>query len=1319
MGRASELQENFRRNGREVDRERVAALAAEMIDQRGKKLMDDQVPVFEGCEELLGDGGEEGWKALESSCPDVEMSMKYFPPKKGERSIATGKVVGIVDISAEEVAAWVMDYCNNERMRMIKEEGHPARLELREKARVNERTFATVKNMPFFLDNREFVARQVWKSEEGKVLLAFGPVDDEIDYGVKLKKIRGPTRGMWQIYNLPVRGGAKQCRVTLVQQLDAGGSIPTWVMDKKISLSLKCVQEVIDEFRQDDKVDAADASLKRLSNKFEVSLKEGNWKTVKSPDPFVTMEFMGLGSDGGSTVGIGRAVTVVDATMEDCAAWEWAKMTRQRVRVHYEFGGLERKAVKINEHSEMFYLAVGFGVTGLSPREYLTKNVWKVVNENIMVVGYDVVEHDDVPNGGGKKYVRASTSGFFRYEKLPEVKGVPQTRVTYLTQMDLKGLIPKWVMNSKAVGILRLLSTMRKKFDREHDIDVGQRAELVRAIKREEKVEGAEALEQFEALYEEKEGSNVAVSAEVEEVAAFFWDFGSRTNMEISGDVERTFEEDEEEAGGLKKIVKRRHKLESAHGTHHRDRLFVSEMTLTRDLEGNIIILVLTLEDEGRKGGKSVKARGSVVLSDDSSTWAIDGKEKVAITLQRISEGKTKLEFACSFEVGFTTSRRASLAFAERRLEEIADVSVYFQRRVPLAKYGVKDGVALGHDMLWKTASSGKKRVQCLEEVLTKSQALKELNLRHTWIKAMMATALEGRVAMNRPVGTKLVCVSDAEATQIGRNLIPSLMTEQLAQAGVNQWRVQNKAMKELMKEEIWFESTCVVLGKGIVKSAAWGLMARVIIGAVVSLTDLVTDVIMLREYWIGGEALSGYRNASLASLVASMFLQLLLVAFQNRKKGLLRIAKEAFIVLIGMKAPWDAFRVASGAEQEMATELDPMTEMTVGKGIELVAESIPSVIIQTSAILYSMNNGKDVSPTAIFSLLTSALTIGFISATLSYDYDTDPKKRAYNPDFYGYVPDSSSRRALLFLTMMLMPGVQVLIKGTLVIVLGLARYAREYNRGDMLLFLTYKIIRRDFQYWIPLYGVAGFAVSLLVRVAVKAIADFTGCLHFRHPYEVGGIYFTINLFLPTIGLVAVMLSMDLSAHNFSDTTITFLETVVPVLVSSLVFLFGLFFVIINKEYWRTFFSFETGAQMTRRNFLDGDNVMKCEVFGCHASQWYPIKGKVEQWVSSGWAQWEEERPEWFSDIWKESVLEEMRPLKRRSSSLSKRSLKEKLGEEHKESLRQGDAGAGSRGGGGGGGDGAKVYPAGGERGEGNEEIDIEEFQRELMKMNF
>ncbi|GMH65896.1 hypothetical protein TrLO_g8811 [Triparma laevis f. longispina] len=132
--------------------------------------------------------------ALESTSQDVEMSMKYLPPEKGERTVATGKAVGVVDCSAEEVAAWAMDYCNNEGMRKSKEIGNPAALELREKARVNERTFATVKKMPFILDNREFVFRMIWKSEDGKVLVGIESVGDEVDYGGKLKKTRGLSR---------------------------------------------------------------------------------------------------------------------------------------------------------------------------------------------------------------------------------------------------------------------------------------------------------------------------------------------------------------------------------------------------------------------------------------------------------------------------------------------------------------------------------------------------------------------------------------------------------------------------------------------------------------------------------------------------------------------------------------------------------------------------------------------------------------------------------------------------------------------------------------------------------------------------------------------------------------------------------------------------------------------------------------------------------------------------------------------------------------------------------------------------------------------
>ena len=42
--------------------------------------------------------------------------------------------------------------------------------------------------------------------------------------------------------------------------------------------------------------------------------------------------------------------------------------------------------------------------------------------------------------------------------------------------------------------------------------------------------------------------------------------------------------------------------------------------------------------------------------------------------------------------------------------------------------------------------------------------------------------------------------------------------------------------------------------------------------------------------------------------------------------------------------------------------------------------------------------------------------------------------------------------------------------------------------------------------------------VSLLQRVFIKTITDFTGVIQLRHPNELGGLYWTANMFL---GLLA------------------------------------------------------------------------------------------------------------------------------------------------------------------------------------------------------
>lgn len=230
------------------------------------------------------------------------------------------------------------------------------------------------------------------------------------------------------------------------------------------------------------------------------------------------------------------------------------------------------------------------------------------------------------------------------------------------------------------------------------------------------------------------------------------------------------------------------------------------------------------------------------------------------------------------------------------------------------------------------------------------------------------------------------------------------------------------------------------------------------------SITDLATDLFVLKQFWDGGAETSLYRNAQLASLSTSIALQVTIVLVQNRKKGVARILRESLKALIGLKAPWDAYHVAMGAEQEIDTQFDPFLELQFGKIIELFAESIPGIVIQSSAILSSLNRGGSIGTTAFLSLLSSTLTTGFISASFSYDMDTDPKRRAYNAEFYGLVPDAPSKRTALFGILMLFSSFQILIKGLLVVILAFIKteYLWGYIVGDLIIYLTVRLMQND-----------------------------------------------------------------------------------------------------------------------------------------------------------------------------------------------------------------------------------------------------------------
>ena len=143
--------------------------------------------------------------------------------------------------------------------------------------------------------------------------------------------------------------------------------------------------------------------------------------------------------------------------------------------------------------------------------------------------------------------------------------------------------------------------------------------------------------------------------------------------------------------------------------------------------------------------------------------------------------------------------------------------------------------------------------------------------------------------------------------------------------------------------------------------------------------------------YMLWSDKKYGYFNASLASLSVSLGFQMLFVWAQNRKLGMKRVVRECIPIVLGYKPAVDAYRVATDVKQEVGSAADPMAEMTNMKCVEMFAEAIPGVIIQLMAIATS--DKEDVGTSAWLSIAVSAITTGFASATISYDWDTNPAK--------------------------------------------------------------------------------------------------------------------------------------------------------------------------------------------------------------------------------------------------------------------------------------------------------------------------------------
>jgi hypothetical protein len=161
--------------------------------------------------------------------------------------------------------------------------------------------------------------------------------------------------------------------------------------------------------------------------------------------------------------------------------------------------------------------------------------------------------------------------------------------------------------------------------------------------------------------------------------------------------------------------------------------------------------------------------------------------------------------------------------------------------------------------------------------------------------------------------------------------------------------------------------------------------------------------------------------------------------------------------------------------------------------------------------LLKTLKDTDVASTSAIISLLISALSTGYSSATITWDFDTSIGRRRNEPEFFGMIPDGL-RGQLVFLCMILNSAMLLLLRSLSYAMLMLMSpvYVLYYALGDTAFFFLQKAARGDLEYFANVDGVVGAVFfDFLVQLMMKTIVDFTGLVQFRGPGILGGCFWS------------------------------------------------------------------------------------------------------------------------------------------------------------------------------------------------------------------
>jgi len=290
------------------------------------------------------------------------------------------------------------------------------------------------------------------------------------------------------------------------------------------------------------------------------NVSEDLFKPLKTPDFRTKMSIAHLEGENSAYL---KCETTIDASVEECAAYNYLFMSRKRIKLNDRPDIIRREAKHFNNHASEFYLVQDFG-KGSIPRKFLTNQVWqKMGHGKIVHVAQDILHSElfdeaaeaetsnfdswryrttkvlATPNSNipSHKYVRAKMAGIlFCEQKNADIK---ISNLTHIIQVDLCGLIVFKPSDLASADFFSDFHVLRAHFSRDREIDEIRRNAIICRIDcdshftEEEQNEIQRARDQFK-MFTNSEGSKVTINTGDEFVSAVGGKMGGKIWCKLS-----------------------------------------------------------------------------------------------------------------------------------------------------------------------------------------------------------------------------------------------------------------------------------------------------------------------------------------------------------------------------------------------------------------------------------------------------------------------------------------------------------------------------------------------------------------------------------------------------------------------------------------------------------------------------------------------------------------------------------------------------------------------------------------------------------------